>query len=75
MLAKHQHAAARAPPGLPTPSVIRVRQDHDLLRHEQMLTALRRLLASLAQIVDEIGRRLDEWMLQNLIDHPKVLSL
>ena len=42
--------------------------DHDLLQHERMLTALRSLLASLAQTVQEIGRRLDEWMLENLSD-------
>lgn len=53
---------------------IRLALDHDLLRHEQMLTALRRLLASLAQIVDEIGRRLDEWMLHNLIDQNNSVS-
>mmetsp|Transcript_26922 Transcript_26922/g.63234 ORF Transcript_26922/g.63234 Transcript_26922/m.63234 type:complete len:278 (-) Transcript_26922:2163-2996(-) len=42
--------------------------DHDLLQHERMLSALRSLLASLAKIVEEIGRRLDDWMLQNLSD-------
>jgi len=42
--------------------------DHDLLQHERMLSALRSLLAALAQTVDEIGRRLDEWLLQNLED-------
>jgi hypothetical protein len=42
--------------------------DHDLLQHERMLSAIRSLLATLAQTVDEIGRRLDEWMLQNLGD-------
>ena len=42
--------------------------NHDLLQHERMLSALRSLLASLAQTVDDIGRRLDEWMLQNLSD-------
>lgn len=42
--------------------------NHDLLQHERMLSALRSLLASLAQTVDDIGRRLDEWMLQNLME-------
>jgi hypothetical protein len=42
--------------------------NHDLLQHERMLSALRSLVASLAQTVDEIGRRLDEWMLQNLME-------
>lgn len=42
--------------------------DHDLLQHERMLSALRSLMASQAQTIDEIGRRLDEWMLQNLMD-------
>lgn len=42
--------------------------DHDLLQHERMLSAVRSLVASQAQTVDEIGRRLDEWMLQNLMD-------
>lgn len=42
--------------------------NHDLLRHEQMLSALRSLLASLAKTVDDIGRRLDEWMMHDLMD-------
>lgn len=42
--------------------------NHDLLQHERMLSGVRTLVASLAQTIDEIGRRLDEWMLQNLID-------
>jgi len=42
--------------------------NHDLLQHEKMLSALRSLVASLAQSVDEVGRRLDEWMFQNLMD-------
>ena len=42
--------------------------NHDLLQHERMLSALRSLVAALAQTVDEIGRRLDEWMLQNLME-------
>mmetsp|Transcript_4011 Transcript_4011/g.11443 ORF Transcript_4011/g.11443 Transcript_4011/m.11443 type:complete len:294 (-) Transcript_4011:3538-4419(-) len=41
---------------------------HDLLQHERMLSALRSLLASLAHTVDDIGRRLDEWMMQELTD-------
>jgi len=48
--------------------------DHDLLQHERMLSALRSLVASLALTVDEIGRRLDEWMLQNLMDQDDVIS-
>ena len=47
---------------------IQLALDHDLLQHERMLSGVRSLVASLAQLVDEIGRRLDEWMLQNLID-------
>mmetsp|Transcript_15122 Transcript_15122/g.32494 ORF Transcript_15122/g.32494 Transcript_15122/m.32494 type:complete len:300 (-) Transcript_15122:2747-3646(-) len=42
--------------------------NHDLLRHERMMSALRSLLASLAKTVDDIGRRLDEWMMHNLMD-------
>lgn len=42
--------------------------DHDLLQHEQMLSAVRSLVASLAQTVEDFGRRLDEWMLQNLMN-------
>ncbi len=42
--------------------------DHDLLQHERMLSAVRTLVASLAQVVDEIGRRLDDWMLHNIMD-------
>eukprot|EP00536_Pseudo-nitzschia_multiseries_P008940 jgi/Psemu1/241676/estExt_Genewise1.C_2380005 len=41
---------------------------HDLLQHERMLSALRSLLASLAHTVDDIGRRLDEWMMYELTD-------
>jgi len=47
--------------------------DHDLLQHERMLSAVRSLVASLAQVVDEIGRRLDEWMLQNLMDQNELV--
>ena len=47
--------------------------DHDLLQHERMLSAVRSLVASLAQTVDEIGRRLDEWMLQTLIDQSELV--
>ena len=36
---------------------------HDLLQHERMLTSARSVMSSLAQIVDAMGRRLDEWML------------
>lgn len=39
---------------------------HDLLQHERMMSTLRSLLALSAQNVDEMGRRLDEWMIQNL---------
>lgn len=48
--------------------------NHDLLRHERMLSALRSLLASLAKTVDDIGRRLDEWMIQNLWDQDVGMS-
>lgn len=48
--------------------------NHDLLQHERMLSTLRSLLASLAQTVDDIGRRLDEWMLQNLSDYDDYVS-
>jgi hypothetical protein len=44
--------------------------NHDLLQHERMLSVLRSLTALLAQNVDEIGRRLDEWMILNLSDLP-----
>lgn len=47
--------------------------DHDLLQHERMLSAVRSLVASLAQTVDEIGRRLDEWMLQTLVEQSELL--
>lgn len=35
---------------------------HDLLQHERMMAALRGLLSSMAQAMDAMGRRLDEWM-------------
>ena len=47
---------------------IRLALNHDLLQHERMLSSLRSLLALLAQTVDDIGRRLDEWMLLNLTE-------
>lgn len=53
---------------------IRLALNHDLLQHERMLSALRSLLASLAQTVDENGRHLDKWMLQNLIDQSDDIS-
>jgi hypothetical protein len=34
--------------------------DHDLLQHERMLTGARRLLATMGQAQDALGRRLDE---------------
>jgi len=43
---------------------------HDLLQHERMLSVLRSLLALLAQHIDEIGRRLDEWMFLDLSELP-----
>ena len=42
--------------------------DHDLLQHERMLTALRALVSSLAQALDALGRRLDEWLLQDILE-------
>jgi len=48
--------------------------DHDLLQHERMLAHLRSLIASLAQTLDAIGRRLDEWLLQD-IDLTQMLQL
>lgn len=47
---------------------IRLALNHDLLKHERMLSTLRSLLALLAQTVDDIGRRLDEWMLLDLAE-------
>ena len=41
--------------------------NHDLLQLERMLSLLRSLLATLGNNVDEIGRRLDEWMSLNLL--------
>jgi len=38
--------------------------DHDILQHERMLSSLRSLIASLAQTLDTLGRRMDEWMIQ-----------
>lgn len=43
---------------------------HDLLQHERMLSVLRSLLALLAQHIDEIGRRLDEWIFLDLSELP-----
>ncbi|KAL3929612.1 MAG: hypothetical protein SGARI_004704 [Bacillariaceae sp.] len=40
--------------------------DHDLLQHERMIAVLRSLMASLAQLLDAFGRRLDEWMMQDV---------
>jgi hypothetical protein len=39
---------------------------HDLLQHEKMMANGRKLIASLAQAQDGMGRRLDEWMMMNL---------
>ena len=52
------------------PDDIHLALNHDLLQHERMLSVLRSLTALLAQNVDEIGRRLDEWMILNLSDLP-----
>ena len=46
---------------------VRLALNRDILQHERMLSALRSLAASLAQTVDEFGRRLEEWMIQNLM--------
>jgi hypothetical protein len=46
---------------------IRLALDHDLIQHERMLMALRGLIASMAQTLDAMGRRLDEWMTQSLV--------
>lgn len=45
---------------------IQLALNHDLLQHERMLSALRSTMASMAKTVDDIGRRLDEWMIHNL---------
>jgi hypothetical protein len=42
--------------------------DHDLLQHERMIIALRALVSSLAQALDAVGRRLDEWLLQDILE-------
>ena len=42
---------------------IEMAKDHDLLQHEKMLSAARSLTASMAQDLDAMGRRLDEWMM------------
>ena len=36
---------------------------HDLLQHERMLSSMRTLISSLADVQDALGRRLDEWMI------------
>lgn len=40
--------------------------NHDVLQHERMMGALRSLVASLSQVLDAMGRRLDEWMIHEL---------
>ncbi len=39
---------------------------HDLLQHERMLSSSRTLIGSMAQVLDGMGRRLDEWMMMQL---------
>lgn len=43
------------------PKDVHMALDHDVLQHERMLSALRKLMASLAQALEALGRRLDEW--------------
>jgi hypothetical protein len=43
-------------------SDIELALDHDLLQHERMMAGLRGVVATMAQNLDAIGRRLDEWM-------------
>jgi hypothetical protein len=45
-----------------TPQDINMALDHDLLQHERMLASLRSLIASMAQSLDAVSRRLEEWM-------------
>lgn len=39
---------------------------NDLLQHERMLSTGRTLMASMAQVQDGMGRKLDEWMMMSL---------
>eukprot|EP00339_Tiarina_fusa_P006649 CAMPEP_0117081356 /NCGR_PEP_ID=MMETSP0472-20121206/57345_1 /TAXON_ID=693140 ORGANISM="Tiarina fusus, Strain LIS" /NCGR_SAMPLE_ID=MMETSP0472 /ASSEMBLY_ACC=CAM_ASM_000603 /LENGTH=271 /DNA_ID=CAMNT_0004809261 /DNA_START=311 /DNA_END=1127 /DNA_ORIENTATION=- len=41
--------------------------NHDLLQHERMIGAARALISSLAQVLDALGRRMNEWM---MLDYP-----
>jgi hypothetical protein len=60
---------------------IHIALDHDLLQHERMMASLRSLMASLAQTLDAVGRRLDEWMMLEVTgnaeddDHPRSTRL
>jgi len=48
--------------------------NHDVLQHERMLSNGRKLMSTLAQTQDGIGRRLDEWMMMNLLELSSSLS-
>ena len=50
---------------------VRLALAHDLLQHERMLAACRKLIASLAQAQEAMGRRLDEWMTTALEDYDR----
>lgn len=49
-----------SPPEFLTPSDIKNALSHDILQHEKMLTALRKLLSSMAEAQEFLGRILDD---------------